>query len=305
MSQEVVAIDLSEMHPAGAFELVLSPKQNKTWNFTNKEGKSVNGRKDWVSLQVKTRATNTVGDFFLTIPALKTFKGIQISQYDTTFISVVPLPGYEETLNNVRSFIDARIYELLFTRKFELLNNADRFNSPSEISFVLPNGVVKRGELKKDQNDPLARYSDSMIFGIPSKKVSSGVVVDQTLCQITNTAGDPFSWDQLNGKELDEITISVNITLGTKMDVTCTARSIVARGSSTPMVVSQSRLKRRQQEAQQNAMLAAQKAAGVQPPAPSDQTTASQAPTAPSLTMSGTHDLFGDSPAKRHAPALF
>ena len=289
MSGEAVAIELSEMRPGGGYELLLSEKQSKTWNFTNKEGKLVNGKKEWVSLMVKHIATGVIGPFYLTLPNLRTHNGAQISQYDTIFMSVT---AQEETLKTIKSYIDSQIYNLLFQRRFELLPNADRFSNPNELAFVLPSCIVRRGELKKDSNDPTARYGDSMIFGIPSKKTSSGVVVDTDMCTIVDPENGPFSWEQLAKKELLEVSISVNINLGSKTAVTCTACSIVPNAVSVPKVISSHMLKRRQQERQQQAMQAAQAAASVQPPAPVDQTPTFAPSPVPTTYPTNSHDLF-------------
>jgi hypothetical protein len=279
------------MRPGGNYELLLSEKQIKTWNFT-KDGKLVSGKKEWVSLLVKNIATGVTGPFYLTLANLKTYKGAQISQYDTIFISVV---GSEELLSTVRSYIDSQIYNLLFHKRYELLPGADRFTSPKELAFVLPSCVVRRGELKKDANDPTARYGDSMIFGIPSKKTSSGVVVDTNLCTIEDPDGGLFSWEQLAGKDC-EVSIGIDIRFsGAKIDVNCTSRSIVPNATSIPKVLSSARLKRRTQDAHQAAMLVAQQAAAQQPPAPTaplpTQINASPALNA-NMPMTISHDLF-------------
>ncbi len=271
MNNEIVAVELNDLKPGGAYELLLSDKHIKTWNFKGKDDKQVNGRKEWVEMMVKHLPTGSVGPLYLTITGVKTFKGAQVSKYDTIFICIA---AQEDVMAAIRAYVDSAIYRLLYLRRYELLANAERFNSPDQVAFVLPNCVVNRGALK-DPNNPLGdRYSDSMIFGMPSQKTAGGTVVDKNICVIEDPNGNPFPWDQLVAKELQEITIGVEIVLGAKLKVSCMVRSVVPNAISVPRVISRRKLDQRQREAQQQAMLAAQKAAGLLsqsltgPPAP-------------------------------------
>jgi hypothetical protein len=172
---------------------------------------------------------------------VKSYKGIQLSKQSKKPSGYIMLSLTPEQSALIREKVDEVIFENIFTHRVTLIKDGRNIQDKLEIRRMYK-GLVKPGDEKPDA--PGTYWQDSVILGVPMKKDGPQVVVDSTLCEVTDMCGTDYGWSAMGGKMLDEVCVEIDrIRLDdTAFKLKATCRYIVVKDKAEPKFTSKRRL---------------------------------------------------------------
>lgn len=225
-TQEVViANQLSDLKPT---EFMMGEPQTKSWNFTDKTGKQLNGSNNWVEIYYKTPGHKL--NFI--VENVKTSGVKTDTDMRRGFMSITLSP---EQSAQIRKAVDDPIFMLAWQNREKLYKMGRKMTQPIEMKFAY-RGVVKDGAERKDANGVVQRggdgkvqvWADSITCNIPMKRQGNQVVVDAHQCQVVDLQERNYAWTGLEGKQLREVVIEVEkVVFNDKVTVHCNFKLIV------------------------------------------------------------------------------
>lgn len=217
----------------------ISEKKTDSWDFVDKAGKKIVGKKTTIKLYYdEDKETKTPTKCAFVLENVKTINGIQPGKkLNQGFMSINLTPDQSAM---VTKYIDDVIFQIVWKHREVLFKGGSKLVHPMEIKNLFK-GVVKQGDEQKDKDgnvvkgpDGLAkRWADSITCTVPMKKKQNQPVVDDTKCQVVDLRDRPYAWTALDRKELREVILEVDfITIGSpsnafEFKVQTVAKSIV------------------------------------------------------------------------------
>jgi hypothetical protein len=213
-------------------DMILSDKKVKSWNWTDKEGKTHAGSQDYAELYYKESGKKMA----IALTDVRTINGIQTTNDGKRGFMSINLT--DEQSSDIQKKVDDSIFNLVFDQRKDLLKQGNKISHPSEIRLMFK-GFIKEGDEKKDGG----RWNDQITVSVPMKKKSNQLVVDDNICSVEDLEGNPYNWMGLDRQKLKDVVIEVEkIVLGKDISLRGVLRMVVPDAKARPRVTTKRKL---------------------------------------------------------------
>jgi hypothetical protein len=218
-------------------------KLEKSWNFTNQEGKNIQGKQVFAELYQNNDTDQKLSIMF---PDLKTRSGVYLTPDGKSALVSFELDTKQSL--DIKQKCDDKLKAFLYEKRKTLFAGTALSGMHDPIMFMGYTGVLKTGKFKDEKDESKGRWNDVIPATLPTKKKGKQLSIDPNLCDILDEDSKEYSFMNLEGKTCSEVILELekfvikDATVVAKWNV----RRLVVKGKDVPKLVSKRKLVQQQ-----------------------------------------------------------